>query len=127
MMPVDAVRPLSPGWTLTTEDPTHTFPALLTARDGGSEQSTTFPGRVLGLFLVVGPDTGAFDYRIDGGEWKQEDPFDQFAREYYRPQYRLLADGLAGASHTVSIRIRPEHSPDSKGTVTRIGYLLINP
>jgi len=76
---------------------------------------------------VLGPDTGAFDYQIDGGEWKILDPFDSFAKGYARSHYRLLADGLADTAHTITFKVRAEHNADSKGIWTRIGYLLTNP
>jgi hypothetical protein len=55
------------------------------------------------------------------------DPFDVFAKGYARSHYRLLADGLTNTAHTVTFKIRAAHNTDSKGTWTRIGYLLTNP
>ena len=46
------------------------------------------------MFYELGPDTGAFDYKIDGGAWQTLDPFDKYAKHYARAHYRLLADGL---------------------------------
>ena len=79
------------------------------------------------MFYVLGPDTGAFDYKIDGGEWQTLDPFDSFAKGYARSHYRLLADGLTDTGHTLTLRVRAEHNADSKGNWTRIGYLLVDP
>lgn len=76
---------------------------------------------------MLGPDTGAFDYKMDSGAWQALDPFDSFAKGYARSHYRLLSDGLTDTDHTLTLRVRPEHNADSKGNWTRIGYLLTNP
>lgn len=113
------------GWRVETTGPIAGFPSVLAAETPGSEQVFRHVGgTTIGLFYVLGPDTGAFDYQIDAGEWKTADPFDVFAKGGYRQSYRILADGLSDAEHTIKFRIRAEHHPDSKGTSTRIGYLL---
>lgn len=119
--------PYGAGWTTDTHNPTGSFPELLVSDTPDATQTVAFAGPILAIFYVLGPDTGAFDYRSDGGEWKTLDPFDSFAKGYARSHYRLLADGLADTPHTLTLRVRAEHNPDSKGTWTRIGYLLTNP
>jgi hypothetical protein len=123
----DALGPLGAGWARDTRNPTGDFPVLLASDTPGATQTVAFAGPILAMFYVLGPDTGSFDYQIDGGAWRTLDPFDSFARGYARSHYRLLADGLADADHTATFRVRAEHNPDSKGTWTRIGYLLTNP
>lgn len=118
---------LGAGWTDDTSNPTGDFPHLLASQTPGAEQNVAFAGPILAMFYVLGPDTGAFDFKVDGGRWQKMDPFDVFAKGYARSHYRLLADGLANGPHTVTFRVRPEHNADSKGDWTRIGYLLTNP
>lgn len=122
----DAMGPLGTGWRIETRDPTGSFPKLLVADTPGAEQTVRFRGPILAMFYVLGPDTGSFEYRVDDGAWKTLDPFDQWAKQWPRAHYRLLADGLSDGPHTVTFRIRAEHHADSKGTVTRIGYLCGN-
>lgn len=121
------MAPYGAGWTTDTHNPTGSFPELLVSDTPGATQTVAFSGPILALFYVLGPDTGAFDYQIDGGEWKILDPFDSFAKGYARSHYRLLADGLADTAHTITFKVRAEHNADSKGIWTRIGYLLTNP
>lgn len=121
------MAPYGAGWTTDTHNPTGSFPELLVSDTPGATQNVAFSGPILALFYVLGPDTGALDYQIDGGAWQTLDPFDSFAKGYARSHYRLLADGLADTAHTLTLKIRAEHNPDSKGTWTRIGYLLANP
>lgn len=115
------------GWAVSADDPSGRFGKVFAASTPGAEFSAAFSGPILAMFYVLGPDTGAFDYRIDDGGWKTLDPFDSFAKGYARAHYRLLEDGLTNGPHTVRFKVRAEHNPDSKGTVTRLGYLLVNP
>lgn len=123
----DAMTPYGTGWSVDMRNPTGSFPQLLVSNTPGAVQTVSFAGPILAMFYVLGPDTGAFDYQIDGGTWQTLDPFDVFAKGYARSHYRLLADGLSDTSHTVTFKIRAEHNADSKGAWTRIGYLLTNP
>jgi lysophospholipase L1-like esterase len=119
--------PLGAGWATDTHNLTGGFREMLVSDTPGATQTVAFSGPILAMFYVLGPDTGAFDYQIDGGAWQTLDPFDSFAKGYFRSHYRLLADGLADTPHTLTLKVRAEHNPDSKGTWTRIGYLLTNP
>jgi lysophospholipase L1-like esterase len=122
-----AMEPYGDGWSIDRHNPTGSFPELLVSETPGATQTGAFSGPILAMFYVLGPDTGAFDYQIDGGDWQTLDPFDVFAKGYARSHYRLLADGLTNTAHTVTFKIRAAHNTDSKGTWTRIGYLLTNP
>ena len=125
MIGADTITP-APGWSLTDTDMTGRFPHLLVSNTPGATQTVAFSGPILAMYYVLGPDTGAFDYRIDGGAWQTMDPFDVFAKDYFRAHYRLLAEGLPDTAHTLTLKVRAEHSPDSKGTFTRLGFLLVN-
>lgn len=127
MIGADAIAPYGAGWAVDTHNPTGDFPQLLVSETPGATQTVAFAGPILAMFYVLGPDTGAFDYQIDGGAWQTLDPFDSFAKGYARSHYRLLADGLSNSNHTVTFKIRAEHNVDSRGNWTRIGYLLTNP
>ena len=127
MLGAEEMLPVGADWRVESKSPVGDFKNLLVADKPGAEMTVFFSGPILAMFYVLGPDTGAFDYRIDEGSWQTLDPFDVFAKGYPRAHYRLLADGLANTSHNVTFRVRAEHNADSKGTWTRIGYLLTNP
>ena len=121
------MAPYGAGWATGTHDPSGSFPEILASNTPGAAQTVAFAGPILAMFYVLGPDTGAFDYQIDGGAWQTLDPFDSFAKGYFRSHYRLLADGLPDTAHIVTFKVRAVHHPDSKGTWTRLGFLLTNP
>jgi lysophospholipase L1-like esterase len=126
MLGPDAMLAVGPEWQIVDKSPTGDFAKLLVSDKPGAETTIAFAGPILAMFYVLGPDTGAFDYRIDDGNWQTLDPFDVFAKGYYRSSYRLLADGLPNTRHNITFKIRAEHNPDSKGTWTRLGFLLTN-
>ena len=127
MLDPTSLLPVATGWRVEEKTNNRDFPKLLVSDTPGSEVTLWFSGPTLGAFYVLGPDTGAFDYRIDDGNWQKCDPFDVFAKGYARSSYRLLADNLKNERHNVTLRIRADHNPDSKGNMTRIGFLLTNP
>lgn len=127
MLDPDSMLPVAAGWKVENKTNNRDFPKLLVSDTPGSEATLWFAGPILAMFYVLGPDTGAFDYRIDDGAWQKLDPFDVFAKGYARSHYRLLADNLKNERHNVTFRIRADHNSDSKGNVTRIGFLLTNP
>ena len=109
--------PPGSGWAVDSHSPVGDFPALLASQTPGATQPVAFSGPILAMFYVLGPDTGAFDYQIDGGDWKVLDPFELFAKGYFRAHYRLLADGLADGPHTVTFKIRAGTQPGQQGHV----------
>lgn len=116
--------PLSAGWRREDKKWVGQFDHVAVADAPGATLALDFTGGMAGIFIVLGPDTGAFEYRIDGGVWKKCDPFDQWAKDYYRPSSRTLEDNLTPGKHRLEIRTLAEHHADSKGSVTRLGYFL---
>lgn len=114
----------SSGWRRENKKWAGQFDHIAVADTPGATLALEFTGTVLGIFYVLGPDSGAFEYRVDGGAWKKCDPFDQWARGGYRAHSRLLETDLKPGRHRLELRTLAEHHPDSRGTTTRLGYLL---
>ncbi len=74
MLDPASMLPVAAGWQVEEKTNNRDFPKLLVSDTPGSEATLWFTGPTLGAFYVLGPDTGAFDYRIDDGNWQKCDP-----------------------------------------------------
>ncbi len=115
---------LGAGWSREDKAWVGRFDHVAVATTPGATLDIDFTGTVFGIFYVLGPDSGAFEYSIDAGDWKKCDPFDQWAKDYYRAHSRMLETGLKPGAHHLQLRPLADHSPDSKGAATRLAYLL---
>lgn len=94
----------------------------------GAEIRFDFKGTMVGLYTVVGPDSGVVDYRIDDGEWVTLDtahdswyPDDSAdSNPNYRLNYFLLDTSLPGGDHTIVFRV-----PDEQDGVVRFYRLMV--
>jgi lysophospholipase L1-like esterase len=86
----------------------------------------TFSGKMLGAFVLAGPDAGILEVSIDGGEWKKVDLFHHHSKGLNYPRSVVLADGLASSYHTAAIRVSGEKNEDSKGNTASILYFEVN-
>ena len=125
MIAPEEVLPLAAGWSIADVHQPSQFRTLLTADTPGAVQDVPFSGPIVALYLFVAGDSGAFDYKIDAGEWKTIDPFD--FKRYGHSTYRLLVDGLSPTAHVFSVRVGLSHNPASVGTKTRIGFFCVAP
>ncbi|HLK55412.1 MAG TPA: GDSL-type esterase/lipase family protein [Chthonomonadaceae bacterium] len=121
-----ASLPLPSGWSLEEKPFQKDWPRALASNTPNSQLTYPFTGDTIGLYYILGPDTGNLDYKIDDGDWKALTPFDDFSLQYARPQYRILADHLASGKHTVTLRIRPDSDARSKGHWTRLAFFMLN-
>ncbi len=124
---VDATAEVPEGWIGSLEHGTPSLPHFAASDVPGSEYRLRFSGDTIGVYADVGPDSGKAEFRIDDGPWVLFDPFQAaFHQTYHNATYQLIDDRLADRSHTLSIRIREDRAPQSRGRWTRIGYFLVN-
>jgi hypothetical protein len=113
------------GWVVDDKEWVGRFRRVLASDRPGSELAFAFDGTSIGLYYVLGPDTGNFEWRVDDGAWQEACPFDYWAKLWPRPNYRILATGLPPGRHVLRLRISANRHPDSKGSYTRLGYFLV--
>ena len=113
------------GWVVDDKEWVGRFRRVLASDCPGSELAFAFDGTSIGLYYVLGPDTGNFEWRVDDGAWQEACPFDYWAKLWPRPHYRILATGLPPGRHVLRLRISANRHPDSKGSYTRLGYFLV--
>ena len=86
-----------------------------------------FKGAGIGIFDVVGSDTGDLEFSIDGGEWQLRPNFDPGYLKGFRSSSRLLVRGLdPNRLHELHLRVAAKQPEGSKGRFARIGCLLVD-
>ena len=114
------------NWKLAPKSPTGYFSNVLESDVPGAELIFHFTGPYLGFFDDLGPDCGTIEYSIDGGDWITLQNFDQWAKNFYRPHCRKLAENLSPVrEHTLRLRIAKAQPQESKGKFFRPGYFLV--
>lgn len=114
------------NWNLVSKSPTGYFSSVLESDVPGAELTLNFTGSYLGFFDDLGPDCGTIEYSIDSGNWITLQNFDQWAKNFYRPHCRKLAENLSPVrEHTLRLRIADAQPQESKGRFFRPGYFLV--
>jgi len=120
------------GWTRIREwttDRTCNFspPAdVLVAENPDASLKLSFTGTAIGIYTLVGMDTGTIEYSIDGADFKSIDPFDFYCPMFHRPQHTIFADDLAMDKHTIILRTGDGKNEKSLGHATRILRFMVN-
>jgi acyl-CoA thioesterase-1 len=81
-------------------------------------------GRGTGLVLLCGPDTGIFEYSLDGGDYLPVNLFDEWCLGAYRPVIALFPPCGERGTRRIAIRNTVRTDDRSKGTCLRILKLL---
>ncbi len=99
---------------------------MLVAAEPGAELTFAFSGIGVGVFVAAGPDAGAIEYQIDGGEVKTIDLFTQWSSRLHLPWAHVLDAELAPGKHTLTVKIDDAKNANSKGHAVRIRHFLVN-
>jgi len=113
-------------WQTGQKPPAGRFRHVLASDNPGDTLTLKFKGVSVGYYGVIGPDSGDFEFSIDGGEWKRKSNFVSNAQNTYRAHATLLARDLPGnVGRTLKLRIAPNRPKGSLGRFTRIGFILV--
>ncbi|OXS59202.1 hypothetical protein B1A99_11250 [Cohnella sp. CIP 111063] len=81
-------------------------------------------GRGAGVVLLCGPDTGIFEYSVNGGEFREANPFDDWCTVAYRPVILLFPAERERGELRVELRNTANKDGRSAGTGLRVlGFL----
>ncbi len=112
------------GWQLSSTD---RLPHVAVSDRAGATITLKFKGSQIGIYDIIGPDTGNVEYSLDGSEWKLKVNFDRHCINYARPHATALVRDLdPKAEHVLKLRIAAEAPKDSKGRYTRLGWFLVD-
>lgn len=96
----------------------------------GESQDLTFKfkGSSIGFVCLSGPDAGAVEYSIDGGEYKLFDLWTDASKNINIARFFMLENELSAGKHTLKMRLAPKDKAhkDSIGNACRISDFLVN-
>lgn len=99
---------------------------VLSAEQPGATLKLSFTGTAIGIYTLVGMDTGTIEYSIDGSEFKTIDPFDYYCPIFHRPQHTIFADELPIGDHSIVLRTGAQKNEKSLGYSMRILKFMVN-
>jgi lysophospholipase L1-like esterase len=112
------------GWQLSTVG---NLPHVAVSDKAGATITLKFTGSQMGIYDIIGPDTGNLEYSLDGSEWKLKVNFDQYCLKFARAASTVIARDLdPKVEHELKLRIAAEPPKDSKGRFTRLGWFLVD-
>ncbi|TLD72208.1 SGNH/GDSL hydrolase family protein [Phragmitibacter flavus] len=112
------------GWQLSS---TNRLPHLAVSNQPGATITLKFKGSQVGIFDLIGPDTGNLEYRINDGEWKPKARFDKYCLNSTRPHATALEQNLDPTKESIlELRISEITPEGSKGRYSRLGWFLID-
>ncbi len=91
----------------------------------GEKGKLTFYGSGIGVFWMVGRDSGNIWFKIDDEEWNQISSWDLYALRYDRCACKMLRRGLKRGQHQLEFYVSAEKEERSTGFFIRIGEFLV--
>lgn len=115
-----------PAWT-TDKSCNFSPPAdVLSAEQPDATLKLSFTGTAIGIYTLVGMDTGTIEYSIDGSDFKVIDPFDYYCPMFHRPQHTLFTDELPMGDHSLVLQTGKQKNEKSVGYSMRILKFMVN-
>jgi lysophospholipase L1-like esterase len=94
--------------------------AHLYAEEPGAELAFTVRGRGAGVLLLCGPDSGIFEFAVNGAPFRKVNLFDEWCLRAFRPVAALFPDQERSGPMEVVIRNTDMKDERSAGTTLRI-------
>ncbi|MEQ9288192.1 MAG: GDSL-type esterase/lipase family protein [Cyclobacteriaceae bacterium] len=114
-----------PNWEPSTKvgtRPNYTNIPMLIGDNNSGILTFKFSGESVGIAVAAGPDAGIIEYRLDKGEWKEQDLFTKWSKHLHLPWYFTLSSELPSGEHKLEIRLKEEKNSESTGNMCRIRY-----
>jgi hypothetical protein len=122
---IDATQFATPLWTKEEEKVGH-LPHRIASNVAGTELTVPFIGTAVGVFYLAAPDSGDFEWSVDGSEFKRETTWSTYGSKQARPYSKILTDKLLPGLHFLKLRVLGEKKPESAGTWVRLGAIMVN-
>ncbi len=102
------------------------YPGIRLADQPGQWVRLRFRGRDVGLYDIIGPDSGQIEVILDARPLGKLIPRWDRHCTYYRAAQGMIARDLPEGEHTIELRISDQKQPESQGTAMRIADLIVN-
>ncbi|BBI32661.1 SGNH/GDSL hydrolase family protein [Cohnella abietis] len=96
----------------------------LASEEAGAEFSFEVYGRGAGLLLLCGLDTGIFEFSVNGEEYREYNPFDEWCLLFNRPVMALLASREQEVTLRIQVRNTTRKDERSIGNKLRVLRIL---
>jgi sialidase-1 len=80
----------------------------------------------VGLFVAAGPDAGAIEWSIDGGDFARQDLFTPWSAGLHLPWAYVLAAGLPSGEHGLVLRVAMPLASAKGRSAVRIAHFLVD-
>ncbi|MEO0415545.1 MAG: SGNH/GDSL hydrolase family protein, partial [Verrucomicrobiota bacterium] len=104
----------------------YTSYTAIRADEPGSMLYFNFTGKMVGAFVMAGPDAGAVEVSIDGGEWKTVELYHKYSKGLNYPRSVVFADGMQPKYHQLALRTRKSANETSQGAAATILFFEVN-
>ncbi len=99
---------------------------VLVSEKPGASLRLSFWGTAVGIYTLIGMDTGTIEYSIDGSEFNIIDPFDFYCPMFIVLNISIFADDLEDKQHTIILRTGSKKNEKSLGYSTRILKFMVS-
>ena len=93
---------------------------LLHADKPGAELTLKFTGRAIGAYVLAGPDAGAVETSIDGGDFHSTGLYHRFSTGLHYPRTVMFHTDLTDGEHTLRLRVHRATDARSRGHAVRV-------
>ena len=92
----------------------------------GASFAFSFRGTSAAAIMTAGPDVGALEVSVDGGEWRRVELVSPYSRTLNYPQTKFFADDLADRKHEIRVRLVSAKHQWGEGHAVRLHRIVVN-
>jgi len=92
----------------------------------GASFALSFRGTSAAAIMTAGPDVGALEVSVDGGDWRRVELVSPYSRGLNYPLTKFFADDLADGEHEIRVRLVAAKHQWGEGHAVRIHRIVVN-
>lgn len=92
----------------------------------GASFTLKFSGTSAAAIMTSGPDVGAIEVSVDGGDWRRIELVSLYSRTLNYPHTKFFADDLADCDHEICVRLVAAKHEWGEGRAVRFHRIIVN-